>query len=111
MPLTLPHPSPRVLRVPQLQGWMVQRALTGQVWNAAERTLELAPPSNTLRLGDRLPWFAHGAAGALVVGAVEGHVLEVHLGELRGVHVTVAALGWRASATVSLGAGDAATLL
>jgi hypothetical protein len=35
----------------QLQGWVVQRALVGQVYNAAERTLLLAPPSEDLQVG------------------------------------------------------------
>ena len=64
----------------QLQGWMVQRAASGQLYSAPDNTLEFRPRGITLPAsagagagagaGERLPWFAGRAAGMLVVGNV-----------------------------------------
>lgn len=81
----------------QLQGWMVQRAASGQFYSAPKNRLELRPSSAHGTPGARLPWFAGRAAGMLVVGGGEAnaaHRLELILGELPvGLTVIVKAAG------------------
>ena len=79
---------------------MLQRAVTGQLYNAPENLLELRPSVN--HPGARLPWFAGQAAGVLDVGDVgRAHRLEVQLGVLpSGLKVVVEAGGTRAEAWV-----------
>ena len=98
----------------QLQGWMVQRAATGQFYSAPERRLELRPAEALGQPGARLPWFAGEAAGMLVVGGVdEPHRLEVSMGRVpAGLAVRVAAAGRESELELGapLGAGESAAL-
>ena len=101
----------------QLQGWMVQRALTGQLWNAWEKNLSFTPAAAVA--GDVLPWFTNAAAGVLVVGGArvrggdarpkdtELHVLEVHLGVLHAtVHVNAGGRLAETATPVQLSPGE-----
>ena len=77
----------------QVQGWMIAKAVVGQLWEAGARRLTLRPASP--RMGDRLPWFVHGAAGVLEIA--ERPRLEVHIGRLRAaVRVVVGGELWYA---------------
>jgi hypothetical protein len=70
----------------QLQGWMVQRAASGQFYDAAGQRLELKPPAAHSGRGARIPWFTRKAAGLLIVGGTDHqspHILLVKLGEVR----------------------------
>jgi hypothetical protein len=97
----------------QLQGWMVQRAASGQFYSAPSNRLELRPPPAHGKTGARLPFFVPGkAAGTLVVGGGVTniqHRLEVSLGQMpAGLTVVVEAAG--RSVEVALGeatVGDA----
>ncbi len=82
----------------QLQGWMLQRAATGQFYSAPDNRLELRPPAAHSQTGARLPFFVPGkAAGTLTVGGGVSnikHQMEVTLGELPvGLTVVVQAAG------------------
>lgn len=69
----------------QLEGWMMQRAASGQFYDAVKQRLELRPPAAHAATGARLPWFAGKAAGLLVVGSADQHAphrLLVKLGEV-----------------------------
>ena len=72
---------------------MIAKAVVGQLWEAGARRLTLRPASP--RMGDRLPWFVHGAAGVLEIA--ERPRLEVHIGRLRAaVRVVVGGEVWYA---------------
>ena len=89
----------------QLEGWMMQRAATGQLYSAPERTLSFRPVPSLAVRGTRLPWFAgSAAAGVLIVGGsstatadqedTTAHTLLVSLGALpAGLTVTVTMSG------------------
>ena len=69
----------------QLQGWMMQRAASGQFYDGPKQRLELRPSAAHATPGARLPWFSAKAAGLLVVGSTGQHAphrLEVMLGEV-----------------------------
>ena len=77
----------------QLQGWMLQRALSGQLWNAADRRLRLAPRVSASDSA-RVPWFTTEAAGlvhVLPADASQGehHRIEVVAGALKNVRVVL----------------------
>jgi non-lysosomal glucosylceramidase len=99
----------------QLQGWMVQRAASGQFYSAPEKRLELRPSVSHAGPGARLPWFAGKAAGMLVVGGGESdepHKLEVRLGAVdAGLTVLVEAAGRRSEVRLgAVGAGETVAL-
>ena len=87
------HPELNGQYTRQLQGWMIAKAAVGQVWDATTRHLRLRPAAPNL--GDRLPWFVHGAAG--ILATKQRPSLEVHIGALRAVvEVEIGDTVWRA---------------
>jgi len=93
---------------------MIARAAVGQVWDAPSRTLSLSPAILSGGGGSssfekqRLAFFAGGAAGVLAVGKPgEKHTLEVHVGVLEDVTVSVEVRGERWTAAVGRAAAGA----
>ena len=73
---------------------MLQRAITGQLWDAPARRLSFAPRG--AHAGDRLPFFTPEAVGVLEVGGppadrapVRANRIEVVSGVLRDLTVAV----------------------
>ena len=94
----------------------MQRAASGQLYNAAEKTLHFKPPPSLAARGSRLPWFAGSAAGMLIVGGAaesEAHTLLVTIGALPvGLKVAVDAAGRKSEVFLERGvrAGEVASI-